>query len=89
MIDLVYYVTSLLFFDIPILYYCIVLRSLIIICLSFGYINLSLGIYLSSLLITFSFVTVSALLRGKVLETLVISTANILPVKSRVFSTVF
>ena len=53
MIDLVYCLTNLLFFDIPLLYYYINLRSSIIFCLSSGDIYLSLGISLSC-----SFVTV-------------------------------
>ena len=50
MADLVYSLISLLFFDIPLLYYHINLNLLIIVCLSFGDIYLSLGVsvYLST-----------------------------------------
>ena len=53
---LVYYLTNLLFFDIPLLCYYINLRLSIIFCLSSGDIYLSLCISLSC-----SFVTVSEL----------------------------
>ena len=56
MVDLMYCLTYLLYFDIALLYYCIDLRSLIIFCHSSGDIYLSLGISLSC-----SFVTVSEL----------------------------
>ena len=56
MVDLVCYLKNLLFFDIPLLYYYINLRSWIIFCLSAGDTYLSLGISLPC-----SFVTVSEL----------------------------
>ena len=56
MVDLVYYLTNSLFFDIPLLCYFINLISLIIFCLPCGDIYLSLDISLP-----YSFVTVSEL----------------------------
>ena len=54
MVDLVYYLTNLLFFEILLLYYHIDLESSITFSLSSGDIHLSLGIYFSC-----SFATVS------------------------------
>ena len=68
MVDLVYYLTSLLFFVIPLLYYYINLRSSIIFPLFPGDIYLSLSCSISSA----SFVTVPKLLCDKFLETFVI-----------------
>ena len=68
MVDLVYYLTSLLFFVIPLLYYYINLRSSIISPLFPGDIYLSLSYSISSA----SFVTVPKLLCDKFLETFVI-----------------
>ena len=62
------------------LYYAIIcyyLRSSIIFCLSFGDIHIYLGISLSR-----SFLTVSKVYCGKVLETFVIVSATLLRVKS-------
>ena len=47
MINFVYYLTNSLFFDIPLLYYYINLRSSVVFCLSTRDIDLSLDIYLS------------------------------------------
>ena len=74
MTDLVYYQTSLLFFDIPLLYYYTTLRSSIIFYLSSGVIYLSLGVSLSC-----SFVIVSELFCGE-LETFVTLLAILLPI---------
>ena len=52
MVDLVYYLTNLLVFDGPLLYYYINLRSSIIFCLSSGDIYLSLGTSLSCSIVT-------------------------------------
>ena len=82
MIDLVYYLTSLLFFSIPLLYHHINLRSSIIFCLFLGDIYISSGIFLSSPIFSASFVTVSEILCGKVLEIFVILSAILLPIKS-------
>ena len=79
MVDLAYYLTNLLFVDIPLLYYYINLRSSRIFCLSSGDIYLSLDISLSC-----SFVIISELFCGELLETLVILSAILLPVKSPV-----
>ena len=79
MAHLVYCLTSLLFFDIPLLYYYINLRSSIIFFLSSGDIYLPLCTSLS-----FSFVIVSELF-----ETFVILLAILLPIKSSVSSTAF
>ena len=67
MIDWVYYLTNLLFFDILLLYYQINLKSPIIFCLSTGNIYLSACIYLSC-----SFFTVSKLFCGDVFEAFVV-----------------
>ena len=84
MIDLVYYLTNLLFFDIPILYYCINLRSSIIFCLSSRDVYNSLGISLSC-----SFVTVYKMFCCKVFETSIVESAITLPIKSPVASADF
>ena len=62
MVHLVYYLTNLLFFDISRLYYYIIVKSAIILCISSGDVYISLGISLSS-----SFVIVSELLGGELL----------------------
>ena len=82
MVDLVYYLTNL--FDIPLLYYSVNLRSSTIFSLSSGVIYLSLGISLS-----YSFVIVSELLCGELLETFVILLVILLSMKSPVSSAVF
>ena len=64
MVDLVYYLTNSLFFDVPLLYYYINLRLLTYFCLPSGDTYLPLGIYLSC-----SFVIVSELFCGELLET--------------------
>ena len=84
MVDLVYCLTNLLFFDVPLLYYYINLRSSIIFCLSSGDIYLSLGISLSC-----SFVTVSELFCCKVFEIFVIRSGILLPIKLPVVSAEF
>ena len=77
MAELVYYLTNLLFFDIPLLYYYINLRSSVILCPSSGDVYLCLGISLSC-----SFVTVSGLFCCEVFETFLILLAILLPIKS-------
>ena len=84
MVDLVYYLTNLLFFHISLLYHYINLRSSIIFCLSSGHIYLALSISLSC-----SFVTVSELYCGELLETFVTLLAILLLIKSPVASAVF
>ena len=84
MVDLVYFLKNLIFFDIPSLYYYINLRSSIISYLSFRDIYLSLGISLSC-----SFVTVSELFCCEFFETLAVLLASLLPVNSPVASAVF
>ena len=84
MFDLVFYITNLLFFNIPLLYYYIDFRSIIFFCLFSGDIYLSLGIYLSRL-----FVTLSILLFYKVFETFVVLPAILLPMKPPVVSDMF
>ena len=81
MSDLVYYLTSSLFFDVSLLYYYINFRSSVIFCLFSGDIYLSLGISLSSPIFSASFITASELLCGEVLKTFVILSAILLPVK--------
>ena len=81
MVYLLYHVISLLFFDIPLLYYIIYyyinLRYYSFFC---RYIYLSLSI--SSLFLT-------ELFCGEVIETLVILSAILFPIKSPVASAVF
>ena len=84
MVDLVYYLTSLLIFDIPLLYYHINLRSSINFCLSFGDIYLSLCISLSC-----SFVIVSKFFFGELLQTFLILLGILLPIKLPLDSAVF
>ena len=84
MIDLVYHITNLSFFHIPLLYCYINLRSSIIFCLSSGDIYLSLDISLAC-----SFETISELFRGEIFETFVIPVAILLPSKSPDPSAVF
>ena len=84
MVDLLYYLTSLFFFDVTVLYYYINLRSSIIFWLSSGDIYLSFGISLSC-----SFVIVSELFCNERLGTFVILLAILLPIKSPVASAVF
>ena len=81
MVDLVYSVTSLLFFDIPLLYYYINLRSLITFCIFSGDIYLSFGISLSILIFSASFVAISELFNGEVLEAFAILSVVPLPIK--------
>ena len=77
MVDLMYCLKYLLFFDILLLYYYINLRSLIIFWLSSGYINLSWSISLS-----LSFAIPSELFYGEILKTFVVLLAILLPIKS-------
>ena len=84
MVDLVDYLTNLLFFDIPLLYCYINLRSSVIFCLSFEDIYFSLDIYLS-----WSSVTVSELFCDKYFETFLILLAISLQIKSPVAFVVF
>ena len=83
MIDLVYYLITLLFFNIPLLYYYINLRSSIICYLSSEDICHSLGIYLSCL-----FVIIPELFCRKVFDIFLILSAILLPIKSPVASVV-
>ena len=78
MVDLVYSPTGFLFFDIPLLYYYINLRSSIVCCVFWGDIYLSLGVSIS----------LTELLCGKLFEAFVILLENILPIGSPVASAV-
>ena len=69
-----YFLTSLLFFDISVLNYYINLRLSVTFCLSSGDTYLSLGV-------STSFVTVYELFWGEVFETFVILSAIVLPIK--------
>ena len=80
-----YCLTNLLFFDIPLLYYYINLRSSILGCLFSGDIFF-LGISLSSPLFSVLLSTVSEVIRGEVLENF---SANLLSIKLLVGSAVF
>ena len=84
MVDLMYYLTNLLFFDILLLYYYTNLRSSIIFCLVSGDIYLSFDISLSSAIFSVSFITVPELFCGKVFEAFVILLAILLLIKSPV-----
>ena len=79
-----YYLIIVLFFDIRLLYYYINLRLLIVLCLSSGDMNLSLGIFYHA-----HFVTVSKSSCGELFETFVILSGILLPSKLRVASPVF
>ena len=70
MVDLVYYLTDLLFFDIPLLYYYTNLILSVVLCFSSGGIYLSLGIYISCL-----FFSVSKLYYYEVFETFIVLSA--------------
>ena len=85
MVDLVYYQTNLLLFDVLLLYFYINLRSSIIFCLSSGEMYLSLGIISLSCL----FVIASELFCIELLETLVTLSAILLPIESPDASAVF
>ena len=78
MINLVYRLASLLFFDITLLYYYNNLSSSLIFCLCSG------DMFLSP-----SFVTVSELFCGEVFKTFIILSAILLLIKSPVVSPVF
>ena len=88
MVDLLYFLTNLLFFDIPLLYcYYINLRSFIIFYLFLEtYIFLLVFIYP---VFSVSFSTVSKLFFGDVFEIFVTLRAILLPIKSPVASAVF
>ena len=77
---MVYFLTSLLIFDIPLLYQYFNLKSSIISCLSSG------DIYLSLL---FSFITVSKLFCCEFCKTFMILLAILFPIKSPVAYAVF
>ena len=89
MVHLVYYLTDLLFFYIPLLYYHINLKPSIVFSRFSGDVCLSLGISLSSPIFFSSFVTVSELFFGVVIETFVILSIVLVQIKSPVASTVF
>ena len=80
MVDLMYCLTNLLFFGVPLLYFYINLNSPTICCLSSGDIYISFGISLLAL---------SKLFYKDFFETFVILSAILLPIKSPVASAVF
>ena len=80
-----YYLANLSFFDSPLLYYYTNLHSSIACCLSPGDIDLSLGIFISSLA---SLLCQCSSLE-EFLEVFVILLAILLPIKSPVASAVF
>ena len=84
MVDLVYYLTNILSFNIPLFYYYTNLRSSIILCFTTGDIYHSLGISLSC-----SFVIGCELFCGELLQTFAILLAILLSIKSPVDSAVF
>ena len=88
MADLVYYLTIFYFLEFH--YYTIILTlDHHKFCLFSGDIYLSFGISLSVSIFSVSFVTVSKLFCDEVLETFVILSAILLPIKSPVASAVF
>ena len=78
------YLTNLLFFDISRLYYYITVKPAMILCISSGDTYISLGISLSC-----SYVIVSELLGGELLEAFAILLEIWLPIKSTVASAAF
>ena len=85
MVNLVYCLTNLFyFFDIPLLWYYISFRSSIIFCLSSGKIYFSLGISLLCL-----FLIVFELFCGEFVETFIILSATLLPIKLRDYYAIF
>ena len=82
MVYLLYHLISVLFFDIPLLDDYINRRSLIICCLFFR--NLYVSLIISSL-----FVIVSELFFGEVFDIFVILTVSSFPIKSKVASAAF
>ena len=83
MVDLVYCLKNLLFFDIPLLYYFVTLRSLII-----G-ISLSFGISLSNPIFSVSLSTVPDSFCGELLDNFTVLSAYLLPMKLPAASAVF
>ena len=85
---MVYYPIDLLFFNIPLLYYSIKLRSTIFAFFSGG-IYLCLGISLSFSVFSALFVTVPKLFWDEVLVTFIMLSTILLPIKSPIASAVF
>ena len=88
MVDLVYYLTNLLFFNIISIYYYINLRLSIIFCLSSGDIYLSLGISIG-ISLSCSFATVFKLFCCQFIENPVTLLEMLLPISSPVASVVY
>ena len=88
-LDLVCFPTDLLFLDIQLLYYYINVRSSIIFPLYSGDIYLFPGNLLSNPMFWILLLTVLELFIGEVLETFVILSAILLPIKSPVASAFF
>ena len=88
-LDLVCFLTDLLFLDIQWLYYYINVRSPIIFPLYFGDIYLFPGNLLSNPMFCILFLTVPELFIREVLETFVILSAILLPIKQPVASAFF
>ena len=87
--DLVCFPTDLLFLDIQLLYYYINVRSSVIFPLYSGDIYLFPGNLLSNPMFWILLLTVLELFIGEVLETFVILSAILLPIKSPVTSAFF
>ena len=85
MVDLVYYLANLIFFDVTLLYYYNNLRSSINFCHSSGDLKLSLGISLFSC----SFVIVSELFCSEFPEAFIFLLAILLTVKPPAASAIF
>ena len=86
MVDLMYCLKKLLFFDIPSLYYYISLRSLIFCYLFSGHL---FGISLLNFVFSVCFSTVFELTFGELFDTFVTLSAILLQIKSPVGSAVF
>ena len=89
MVDLMYCLTNSLFFDIPLLYYYINLRSLIMSCLFWRYISSFLVFHYQIYIFSVSISTVSELFFNELLDVFLVLLAILLPVKSPVASAVF
>ena len=89
-VDLMHHLSNFLVFDIPLLYYYINLKISIICCLSCGDIDLSLGISLLTSFDdnSFEWNSFRDFFECSSVETLVISSAILLPIKYPVVSTV-
>ena len=89
MVELVYILTNLLFYDAPLLHYYVNLRSFILLEFFLEIYIIFFSISLSTSVFSVSFVTVPELFCGKIHETFVLFSAMLLPIKSVVASADF